>query len=123
MVGAPGDLPGNVSDCEVACPLNNMTYLFQPLDITVNKVAKSIFREGYSQYYSNEVQAQLQRGIRPVDVKVDLKILTLKPLHARWIENIYETMKNKSAIIIKGFDKAGILAALDSFRSFCFLKD
>ena len=92
---------------------NNMTHLFQPLDITVNKVAKNIVREGYSTYYSNTVQAQLRRGIRPVDVKVDLKILTLKPLHARWIENIFEAMQDKADIIVKGFEKAGILAALD----------
>ena len=91
---------------------NNMTHLFQPLDLTVNKFAKSVIRDCYSKYYSEEVEVQLNNGILPTDVKVDIKLLTLKPLHAKWIESIYSEMQSKRELIINGFKKAGIIDAL-----------
>ncbi len=54
------------------------------------------------------MKVQLNNGILLTDVKVDIKFLTLKPLHAKWIESIYSEMQ----LIINGFEKAGIIDAL-----------
>ena len=58
-----------------------MTNLFQPLDLTVNRAAKKIVRNCYSSYYS-EVQKQLAAGIAASDVKVDVRLSKVKPMHA-----------------------------------------
>ena len=61
----------------------NMTNLFQPLDITVNRVAKDIVRRCYSLYYSGEVMKQISAGIAPRDVKVNLKLSKIKTTSRR----------------------------------------
>ena len=36
----------------------------------------------------------------------------LKPLHAQWIVDTYNYMQTQKELIVKGFDKAGILDAI-----------
>ena len=89
-----------------------MTNLFQPLDLTVNKDAKNIVRNCYSSYYSGVVQKKLATGIAASDVKVDVWLSKVKPMHASWLVQVYQDMQNKRALIVKGFEKAGIIDAL-----------
>ena len=90
----------------------NMTSLFQPLDITVNRYAKRYIRNLYSAYYTGEVRKQLDGGVAPCDVKINLKLSKLKPMHAEWLVKLYNDMQGRPELIKKGFDKAGITAAL-----------
>ena len=39
--------------------------------------------------------------------EVSLKLSDLKPLHARWIVEIYNHLKHQNDSIIKGFDDTG----------------
>ena len=57
----------------VAVP-SNMTHFFQPLDLTVNGVAKSYMRKQFVTYYSNCVKQQLESGKRLEDVEVDFRL-------------------------------------------------
>ena len=41
---------------------NNMTHLFQHLDLTVNSASKSLLRKQFSTDYSSEVKKQLESG-------------------------------------------------------------
>ena len=59
------------------------------------------------------VRDQLVRGVSSKDVKISLELGTLKPLHARWIVDAYNHMKTQKNTIIKGFEKAGILEAIN----------
>ena len=45
-----------------------------------------------------------------VDVRVRLS--KVKPMHASWLVHVYHDMQNKRALIVKGFEKAGIIDAL-----------
>ena len=90
----------------------NMTNLFQPLDITVNRAVKNIVRSCHSSYDSGWVQKQLAEGIAASDVKVDVRLSKVKPMHASWLVHVYHDMQNKRALIVKGFEKAGIIDAL-----------
>ena len=47
----------------------------------------------------------------PGDVKVSLKLSDLKPLHAKWIVEMYGYLKQQKESVVKGFEKAGILEA------------
>jgi hypothetical protein len=89
-----------------------MTNLFQPLDLTVNRAVKSIVRSCHSSYYSGEVQKQLAAGIAASDVKVDVRVSRFKPMYASWLVHVYHDMQNKRALMVKGFEKAGIIDAL-----------
>ena len=56
---------------------------------------------------------QLANGIAPSDVKINLKLSKLKPLHSEWLVKLYHEMQSKGDLIRKGFDKAGITDALN----------
>ena len=45
-------------------------------------------------------------------MKVDVRLSKVKPMHASWLVHVYHDMQNKRALIVKGFEKAGIIDAL-----------
>ena len=83
--------------------LNNQTNLFQPLDISVNKSAKCFIAEKYQDWYAKKVLQQLSRGVATHNVKVDVKLSIMKPLHAKWITEMYHHLKRSKQIEISGF--------------------
>ena len=92
---------------------HNLTNKFQPLDLSVNKSAKSSITSKFNTWYAEQVTEQLTRGIAAPDIKVSLKLNDMKPLHAKWICELYEEMQTKKDIIIQGFKSAGILEAVN----------
>ena len=92
---------------------NNLTYVFRPLDLTVNKTCKAYLRKQTQDWLSRQVQVQLQNGVQPENVNVDMKISTLKRLHAKWITSLHDKMQSRSDIIIKGWKKSGITDILE----------
>ena len=54
----------------------------------------------------------IDEGKTPGDVKVSLKLSDLKPLHAKWIVEMYGYLKQQKESVVKGFEKAGILEAV-----------
>ena len=103
--------------CEIVIVPHNLTNKFQPLDLTVNKPAKSFMRNKFNTWFSEEVAKQLRKGKSPADVKVSLKLLDIKDLHAGWIEETYRYLKDHPEFILKGFDLAGISEAYDQAHS------
>ena len=67
----------------------NMTHFFQPLDLTVNRVAKKHTRTSFVKYYSDCVTKQLESGKSLDDIEVDLRLTVVKPLHAQWLVDMY----------------------------------
>ena len=65
----------------------------------------------YQDWYASEVASQLERGVEPHDVKVDVKLSTIKPLHAGWIIDYYKHMQSYRSVIKSGFRKALITEA------------
>ena len=93
----------------------NMTNLFQPLDLTVNRSGKQFMRKEFITYYSNSVKQQLETGKALEDIEVDFRLSVIKPLHAQWLVNMYNffTTNRGRGIIAKGWKKAGISGLLD----------
>ena len=54
------------------------TDTLQPLDLTVNRPAKSFLRENFSILYSNEVKGQIDNGRQASDIKVDMPLSLMK---------------------------------------------
>ena len=105
------------SYCEVVIVPHNLTNKFQPLDISVSKVAKAFIQNKYNELFSNEAATQLNRGVDPTEVKITSKLSDLKPLHASWIVDLYEHLKKETGVNIKGFDSAGITEAVNNAQS------
>ena len=66
----------------------------------------------FNTWYAERVSKQLTNGKAPAYVKVSLKLSDLKPLHAKWIVEMYNYLKEQKESIIKGFEKAGIIEAV-----------
>ena len=67
----------------------NMTHFFQPLDLTVNREAKTFIKDQFTSWYSAQIQSQLDSGVVVDDVDVELRLSVLKPVHETWIVSIY----------------------------------
>ena len=91
----------------VSVPANCTDHL-QPMDLSVNKSVKEYMRSKFWDWYSMQVQHQLDEGeeISPVD----LRMLTMKPLGARWLVSLYDYLKENSSILENGFKAAGLLS-------------
>ena len=90
---------------------NNHTNLFQPLDISVNKSAKCSIADKYQNRYA-EVFQQLNTGVTAHDFKVVVKLSIMKPLHAKWVIEMYHDLKRSKQITVSGFTKAHITKAV-----------
>ena len=83
---------------------NNMTQLFQPLDLTVNKHCKSYLKRLFSEWYAQQIENQLSLGKKVAEIKIEFRLTTLKPLYAKWLVEYYNeiTSENGSSVIISG---------------------
>ena len=77
----------------------------QPMDLSINESVKEFMRSKFRDWYSAQVQHQLDKGeeISPVGIKLS----TMKPLGARWLVSLYDYI---SSIVENGFKAAGILS-------------
>ena len=75
----------DANHCVIVFVPNNMTHYFQPLDLTVNSVAKIILKEKFEIWHANEIKKQLDEGIEVYEINVPLKLSILKPIHGRWL--------------------------------------
>ena len=78
----------------------HMTHFFQPLDLTVNGSTKQFMRKQFITYYSDAVKKKLDRGETLEDIQIDLRLTTLKPLHAQWLVNMYNFFTSAKAVSI-----------------------
>ena len=93
--------------------------------MTVNKSSKSFLSDKYQTWYAEEVAEQLRRGVAPHDVKVDVRLLAVKPLHAQWVVDFYKHMQLNAGknIVRKGFRKGLIREAYDQASALQNLTD
>ena len=72
------------------CLENNCELVIVPHDLTNNQKAKKFVSNRFNKWYAERVSRQLTNGKLPGDVKVSLKLSNLKPLHAKWVVEMYE---------------------------------
>ena len=112
-----------------------MTHLFQPLDLTVNKVAKDFMKKKFSEWFSRQISIGLENGQELEDIQIDYRLSVLKHMHAKWLISFYDFMSSPEGkvVIASGWRKSGILDAvemglsklpvLDPFNDICHLVD
>ena len=77
----------------------------QPLDISVNKSAKSFLKSAFQRWYSEEIAQQLSNSGGDIDSidSVDLTTARMKCISARWIVQMYDHFCTSPDIIVNGF--------------------
>ena len=100
------------NNCALFIVSRYLTNKFQLLDITVNKPAKSFIKDKYNMWYTEQVAKQLE-GKAPADVEVSLNLSEIKPLHAKWIYEMYEYLWGRSDLVLNGFESAGVTEAVE----------
>ena len=92
---------------------NNMTQLFQPLDLTVTKHCKSYLKRLFSEWYAQQIENQFSLGKKVEEIKIDFRHTSLKPLHAKWLVEYFNKIasENGSSVIINGWKAAGLYDA------------
>ena len=102
--------------CEIVIVPHNLTNKFQPLDINTNKTGKSFIFDKYNSWLANEVSKQLGAGRTAANVKVSLKLSAIKPLHVKWIVDLYDTLKDDKKMAINAFRSAGITETIENAK-------
>ena len=96
--------------------LANLTYLFQPLDVQggPNGYVKKLMKKKFTLWYANQVDQALEAGMMLENVDISLKLSVMKPLHAKWIMEVYDHMTSGDGktICLKGWEVAGIAGAV-----------
>ena len=64
-------------------------------------------------WYTEQLAKQLNEGKAPADVKVSLNLSEIKPLHVKWIYEMYEYLRGRSDLVLNGFESAGITEAVE----------
>ena len=92
----------------------SMTRLFQPLDLTANGAAKASMKKSFTEWYSRCIIQELDSGKGVDNIDIQLKMSVLKPVHASWINDLYNyfTGPEGKEIIINGWKAAYITEAL-----------
>ena len=107
----------NIKDVEAP---KNMTHLSQPFDLATNRVVKKMEQCEFSDYFADCItEALMSDPKRDVTtIKVDLKFLTLKPIHAKTVSKVYKHLKSDKdkQVILNGFWAAGITEGVKKIR-------
>lgn len=95
----------------------NFTYLFQPLDVQggPNGYVKRLMKEKFSEWYTAKIMQALDAGKPLAEIEVDLKLSIIKPLHAKWIMEVYNHMTSEEGrkVCLKGWQVSGIKDAVE----------
>ena len=93
----------------------NLTYLFRPLHVQggPNGYVKRFMKKKCTLWYSDQVIRAIDNGKDIKDVEISLKLSIVKPLHAKWLIEMYNHMTSSEGrdVYLKGWKVAGILDA------------
>ncbi|XP_057304911.1 uncharacterized protein LOC130641912 isoform X1 [Hydractinia symbiolongicarpus] len=95
----------------------NFTHLFQPLDVQggPNGYVKRMMKQKFLKWYTAKIMQALDAGKPLAEIEVDLKLSIVKPLHAKWIIEVYNQMTSEEGkkVCLKGWQVSGIKDAGD----------
>ena len=82
-------------------------------------MAKKFISHKFNIWHRDRANKQLKCGAAQVNVKVLVKMPDLKLLHARWIAEMYNYLKQQTRSILNRFGKADITKAVKGANEVC----
>jgi len=72
-------------------------------------------KEKFSEWYTAKIMQALDAGKPLAEIEVDLKLSIIKPLHAKWIMEVYNHMTSEEGrkVCLKGWQVSGIKDAVE----------
>ena len=75
-------------------------------------MAKKFLNGKFSDWYSTQIMKQLKEGVPAHNIKIDLSLTKIKPIHGMWLIGLYDHLRNQQDVIVRSFFKAGVEEAL-----------
>ncbi|KAK3082872.1 hypothetical protein FSP39_007612 [Pinctada imbricata] len=96
----------------------NCTDKLQPMDQQVNKSFKDALKLEFQTWYSGQVVNGLKEGksVDEIIKSIDLRASVIKPIHAGWMNKVFDGLSRKTKIILDSFEGATITAAVSDAR-------
>ena len=95
----------------------NFTYLFQPLDIQggPNGFVKRLMKIKFTDWYASQITLATKERKELETIEVSLKLSNIKPLHAKWLIEMYNEMTSDEGrkVCLEGWHVSGIKAAVE----------
>ena len=95
----------------------NFTYLFQPLNVQEgpNGFAKRLIKRKFTDWYASQITLAMEEGKEVETIEAPLKLSNIKPLHAKWLIEIYNEMTSDKGrkVRLKGWEVSVIMAAVE----------
>ena len=100
----------------------NTTYVLQPMDVSVNKPAKSFLKKQFAEWYSEQLLQQIenQNAVSVSDVvlePVDLSLARMKHISTNWLVEMWEYIVDNPQFVVNGFITSETCCALDGVIS------
>lgn len=92
----------------------NCTDQLQPLDLTVNRVAKAFLQREFQEWYANEITNKYDAETGAMNEQVNLSASRMKSTGVSWLIHLYEHICNNPQHIVNGFTAAGIPQSIDA---------
>ncbi|VDI04793.1 Hypothetical predicted protein [Mytilus galloprovincialis] len=81
----------------------------QPLDLSGNSQIKEVVKSCFTAWYAQQVGMQLKAGKTVKNVEINLKLSNIKPIHANWIIQAIQKVKDQKGVIRNGWVRSGML--------------
>ena len=92
----------------------NCTDKLQPLDVSINKPVKQEMRKQFQIWYAEQVKQRIEDGMPVNEIKIAMPSSIMKNLSAKGMMSTWDALKCRPELATNGFQKAGILAAVNS---------
>ena len=71
----------------------------------LNKTAKCFIVEKHNNWFAEEVANQLNKRKNSANVDIILKLSKVRPLHAKWIVQIFKHLRTRKNLIFNAVEK------------------
>ena len=92
------------------------TGIAQPADVILQRPLKAGIVHAYSYWMATEIHHLIKAGAAPSELKVETGMAKLKPLLVEWVWASWRDLKDKTALMKKGWEKCGLRDVLQKSK-------